>query len=203
MSTLRALAAIALALPMLLLWSCRCRMARRRQWPVGTDIGTLYWGRDSTALQGTGIFALCRAELSHAGSVGRYSPAHRQFAGCRSLRQHARPRGRLPVCTRRGSRLVLWPARKAQPPARLSGGRRPCRGAWLNGRNQKGQPDPDGGSDDPSVARSDGGRRGKCEPSGDRDHSLGWHRNDPEGDAEPTTRAFSLAGLHQHCRTLQ
>ena len=38
---------------------------------------------------------------------------------------------------------------------------------------------------------------------GDRDHPLGWHRNDAKSDAEPTARAFGLAGLHQHCRALQ
>ena len=79
------------------------------------------------SLSRQGLFALCPAQLSRPGVLGRHPSAYRPLDGCRSVRRTPRPRRRLPLRPRRGGDGLERPAGQARPPARLAGDRRPFR----------------------------------------------------------------------------
>ena len=149
---------------------------------VGTDIGTFYKDEIAPLYKKPGYSPYAGRNYPTRVLVGRHAPSHRQLARRRRLRQHARAGGGLSVRARRGGDLVDGPTGEAQPTARFPGGRRPRRGARRDRRAEERQSAPNGRSDAAALARHDGERPG-CRRR-DRDHQLGRHRHDAEGDVQ-------------------
>ena len=171
--------------------------------PSPSNSTSILSGRGRAPVQGSGLFALCRPQLSHTRALGRYPSSHRQFHRCLAFGNTLGPEEAYRFA--RGEEVVSSTGQRAK----LS---RPldflvvadhAEGFGFPVELRKGNPllmtDPTA----QALARPDGERKRR----GRRDRlSIGWRRHDPQAHVRSavTWRVRRVsAGLHRDRRTLQ